>query len=107
MDDKQSDAMIGLMTANARIEAKLDSILDRIADNKEELKDHEERLRGLEKFKWKVMAIAVVIPLLISVYSSGLLDRLTGTPTADVVVERRTVLSDVIQENETFKIEGM
>lgn len=47
-----------------RIEGALDRITDTAKDQEEALKDHETRLRELEKSRWPIAQISVVIAFL-------------------------------------------
>ena len=50
----------------ARLEAKLDGVIQLLADQKRSDLDHETRLRAVEKSSWKVQGVAACIALVVA-----------------------------------------
>ncbi|MFF7610756.1 hypothetical protein [Streptomyces lavendulae] len=53
----------GLAEAVARIESKLDGILENAGDLRKDVDDHETRLRALERARWPLPTIGVLAGL--------------------------------------------
>lgn len=47
-----------------RMEGKLDLVMSKMNDHAEQLDDHEERLRELEKKRWPLQEIGIILSLL-------------------------------------------
>jgi hypothetical protein len=59
----QNDARL-TREAVIRMEGKLDNSIDKIADQGDTLDDHEARLRELEKSRWPIAQIGMLLSLL-------------------------------------------